>query len=187
MDDSKLQRRQNALSALGRISLKASSQTIAVQMHLTALNAKSEPDPALVAEFDDVFAEESPDAIKWAFRIWRDQSSFFPAISDIRKLVESWHREKREIAEAENRRAERKAEEQARREGKLVGITDIQTQLRAVMAAQPEPEHMRRHRQFQQRMKRVSAAIPTLHLSEEEIQSRREKERAEIERYRQRI
>lgn len=181
----KLQLQRSALNALGRTSLKASSQTIAVQIHLTALDAKSEPEPALVAEFDDVLSGEPPEAIKWAFRTWRDQSKYFPAISEIRKLIERWHREQRETAEAEKRRAEREAIDRARREGKLIDFVDVVRQMNQVVATAPEPEHVKRQREFNHRMQRASAAIATLELTEEQIQSRREKERREIQRYRE--
>ncbi len=64
---------------------------MAVEINLTALNSKSEPERELVAEFARVFDQESPEAIEWAFREWRLQSTFFPSISAIAELISRWH------------------------------------------------------------------------------------------------
>lgn len=123
-------------------------------MHLTTLNSKSEPNRELTGEFLRVFWNEPPEAIEWAFRAWRNESSFFPAIADIRKLLHAWHRDEREKAEAEKRRAEREAIEQARKEGKLLDFAAIVKQMRETMNSQPEPEHLKREREFRRRMER---------------------------------
>jgi len=44
-----------------------------------------------MAEFTRLFDQEPPEAIEWAFREWRLQSSFFPAIADIVELISTWH------------------------------------------------------------------------------------------------
>jgi hypothetical protein len=152
---------------------------------LTALNSKSESDAGLAQEFLRSFWAEPPEAIEWAFRTWRGSSPFFPAISEIRALVERWHRERHEAAEAEKRRAEREAEEQARREGKLVDFVDLQKQLAEAMKSQPEPEHIRKQREFRLRMEHAATAVRALDLSEQQVRKRRQKERAEIEQYRE--
>jgi len=188
MDDNKPLRKDgpnaagNKLQKLSGDSI-ASQKAIAVQVHLTALNSKSESDAGLAQEFLRSFWAEPPEAVEWAFRSWRDASPFFPAISEIRALVDRWHREKREAAEAEKRRAEREAIDQARREGKLVDFADLRKELANTLAAQPEPEHTKKQREFQHRMQRAALAVGTLHLSEEEIRARRERERKEIRRY----
>jgi hypothetical protein len=81
----------NALSVQSKTSLTASQQKLAVEINLTALNSKAEPERELVAEFTRVFDHEPPEAIEWAFREWRLQSSFFPAIADIAELISRWH------------------------------------------------------------------------------------------------
>lgn len=139
-----------------------------------------------MTEFVEEFSSEPEEAILWAFKMWRRQSRFTPTICDMYALFGQWHREKHETAEAEKRRAERGAEEQARREGKLVGIADIQQQLAQALQSQPEPEHLRKHREFRLRMERAATAVSTLlHLTEDQIAARREKEREEIRRYRE--
>jgi len=91
MEDISLQRRSNDLSAQSETSLTASQQRLAVEINLTAINSKLEVQSELAAEFVRVFDSEPPEAIQWAFREWRLQSSFFPAIADIAKLISQWH------------------------------------------------------------------------------------------------
>jgi len=156
---------------------------LALQINLTAQNAKTAPTPELMAEFKRVFRNESQEATEWAWDMWRRQSDFFPPIAAIVRLYAEWHRARREAAEAEKRRAEREAIEQARREGKLVDFVDVVKQMNEIVAAQPEPEHMKRQRAFNHRMQRAAHAVGTLHLSENEIEERRQKEQVEIRRY----
>jgi hypothetical protein len=155
------------------------------QIHLTRINSKSEPDDDLEAQILRKFHLEPPDAIRWAFETWTDQFQWFPAICHIRSLIDRWHRDKREAAEAEARRREKAALEQARTEGKLVEFADLVKELQSKLDSEPEPEHVKRQRQFRQRMERASLAVRTLHLTEEQIAARREKERAECEKYRE--
>jgi hypothetical protein len=69
-------------------------------------------------------------------------------------LFDRWHREKREAAEIEAKRREKEAIEQARREGKLLDFADVVKQMRETLNIQPEPEHVRRQREFTLRMQR---------------------------------
>jgi hypothetical protein len=124
------------------------------QIHLTRINSKSEPNEDLEAEILRRFHLEPPDAIRWTFETWRDDSQWFPAVSDVRKLFDRWHREKREAAEIEAKRREKEAIEQARREGKLLDFADVVKQMRETLNIQPEPEHVRRQREFTLRMQR---------------------------------
>ena len=72
-----------------------------------------------------MFALETTDAIQWAFRNWRAQSPFFPAISDIRERIELYHRmRRRELEEAATAQAAQDLE-RARAEGKLVDIGEV--------------------------------------------------------------
>jgi len=94
-------------------------------MHLTALNAKSEPETELAQEFTRVFGKEPTEAIEWAFCEWRKYSPFFPAISDIGGLLARWHREQREEAAYLERIAERKRLDQAREGGELIDFAEV--------------------------------------------------------------
>ena len=127
-----------------------------MQMVMTAANAKATVDSLLAAEFDRVFSGEPPQAIEWAFRAWRDESPYFPAILDIRKLIAGWHRKQREQAEEMTRRAERSKIEELRKRGELVEFSDIVKLMREKLDSQPEPEHMKREREFRLRMQRVT-------------------------------
>lgn len=151
-------------------------------MHLTALNAKSEPEAELAGEFNRVFSKESPDALKWAFEAWRDKSPFFPAISDVLKLVKEYKRGQREHAELKARLDEKFLIEQRRALGQVPDFPDVVKQLQAI-AVNIEPEWMKREKKFRDRMQHAAAAIPTLTLSDEQIRARRFKEREEIQRH----
>lgn len=158
---------------------------LGVQMHLTALNAKAEPEAVLVAEFDRVFSREDPEAIQWAFRVWREESAFFPPVSEIRRLVNAYKRGQREQRELKERLEDRFLLEERRKQGQEPAPGELFEQLRSVVET-AKPEHMERQKQFAERMemKRISLAAATLTLTEEGIQARRDKERAEIQRYR---
>jgi hypothetical protein len=126
-------------------------------MLMTAANAKATVDSLLSAEFDRVFSNEAPEAIEWAFRVWRDESPFFPTILDIRKLLASWHRKQREQADTKAKRQEKAEIEEMRKRGELVDFADIVKQMRETLNSQPEPEHLRREREFRHRMQRNKA------------------------------
>lgn len=159
---------------------------LVVQMHLTALNAKSEPETELDREFMRVFANELPQAIQWAFEAWRDQSPFFPAVSDIRKLLRNWHRGVREREELERRLEEKFLLDERRRQGQVPDFAEAVKLLQEVCTGQ-ESEPTKRERAFRDRMgmKRISLATATLALSDDEIRARRQKELAEIRQYRE--
>jgi len=101
-----------------------------VQIHLTAMNAKSEPASELVAEFARVFKREPVEAIEYAFRAWRDESPFFPSVYDIREKVRAWHRAKADEERAHREHEERKQNEAARQKGNLYGFADVLAQFR---------------------------------------------------------
>jgi hypothetical protein len=155
-----------------------------VETFQTADNANMTVSEERMAEFMRVFSGEAPEPIIYAFRSWRAQFQFFPAECHIRGLIDRWHREKREAAEAKARRREKEAVEQARKEGKVLEFPDLVKELQSKLDSAPEPEHVKRHRQFRQRVERASLAVGTLLLSEEQIAARRERERAECEKYR---
>lgn len=151
------------------------------QINLTALNAKSDPAPELVAEFDRRFSGESPAALEWAFVAWRDESRFFPAVADIRRLLNLWRRAERERLELESRLSEKFLLEERRKQGLVPDFNQVVTELRRI-AKEVKPECMEKEQQFQTKlMRRAISAIPTVALSEEQIRARREKERAEIQ------
>ncbi len=130
-----------------------------MQMHLTALNAKSEPETELAAEFARLFSGEPVEAIEFAFCKWRETSQFFPAISDLRVLIKRWRTERREGEKHEVEQAEKAAIERARREGKLVSFAECMQKLREQLKSIPEPEHERRERAFRLRVRQRSTAI----------------------------
>jgi hypothetical protein len=155
-------------------------------MHLTALNAKSEPEAELTREFMRVLTKEPPAAVQWAFQAWRDTSPYFPAVSDIRKLLKDWHRGVRERIALEARLEERFLLDERRAQGQIPDFAEIVEKLREV-SAQQECEPAKRERTYRQRMemRRVSLAAGGLLLSEEQIRARRQKELDEIRRYRE--
>lgn len=108
-----LVKRSSELNAVSKPSLMPQEIMLGKEMELTRQNSKVEVETGLAAEFYRVFAEEKPEAIQWAFRKWRDQSAFFPAISEIKSLLAEWwllyeyvpesKKRKMELAERENR------------------------------------------------------------------------------------
>lgn len=186
MAEDRLRRRQTGLSTTNGPSLTASQGTLAIQVHLTALNAKITLDEEglLTAEFDRVFSRESPEAIQWAFQVWRDKSPFFPAVSEIVALVKEFKRGEREQAALKAQLDEKFLLEERRRLGQVPDFTEVLKQLKAI-ADEVKPEHMERQQRFDRRIQRISVATATLDLTPEQIQTRRAKERAEIARYRE--
>lgn len=156
---------------------------LGVQMHLTALNAKSEPEAELVSEFDRIFSRESPDAIQWAFQTWREKSPFFPAVSEMIALIKEFKRGQREQAELKARLDEQFLLEERRRQGQVPDFSEVVKELK-VIAERVQPEWAEREKRFKQRIERISLAAATLDLTPEQIQQRRARECAEVERYR---
>jgi hypothetical protein len=136
----------------------------------------------LAGEFDRIFSRESPEAIQWAFQVWRDKSPFFPAVSEIRKLVLEFRRGQREQERLRAELDEKFLLEERRRQGQVPDYQEVVKQLRDVVEKMPEPE--KRKPQMSTKMRGLMEIVPTLHLSEDQIAVRREKERAECERYR---
>jgi hypothetical protein len=176
----------NDLSRTRERSLTSSQKTLAIEMHLTALNAKVTLDSALVREFRHVFDTETPEAIQWAWRAWRHRSPYFPAISDILTLVADWQRGQAEQEELRGRHERRVLYEKARAEGKLVDFAELRAKLYEVAKSKGFPaEPARRLRDYELRTRHVPT-IPAVKMTPEEIEGRRNKERVEIERYRTR-
>jgi hypothetical protein len=158
------------------------------QMKLTAENAKTKPDEDLLVEFKRLFGNESPDATKWAWEAWRGKSLYWPAISEILTLYKDFHRGQREQAELIARQEEKRRLEEGRKRGEVVEFPTLVKELKLAAAVEAEPA--RRLREFDERMaqaadsmRSVASALETLHLTEEQIQARREKEREEMRRY----
>ena len=175
----------NDLSTTSRQLLTPSQQTLAVEMHLTALNAKISLDSVLVKEFRYVFDSETPDAIRWAWREWRDRSPYFPALAEIRSLHADWHRRQREAAREVEQAVEREQLEEARKSGKLADTAELKVKLAQIASAKGMPEHERKMRDFELRS-RHTPAIPSIQLTPEQIRKRREAELAEISSYAER-
>ena len=95
--------------------MKPYELTVAEQIHLSRLNAKSEPDSLLEAEFFREFAKEKPEILEWAFREHRRNSHFFPGIDEITTLVRRRRRELWEASEAERETREKREDEEKRK------------------------------------------------------------------------
>lgn len=157
---------------------------LATEMYRTAANAKIPLDPLLASEFDRLFGSEPIEALRWAWGVWRARSPYFPAICDIVSLLRDFHRSERGREEEAAKREERRLLEDARKKGLVPEFADTVRELKAVLSAVgEEPEHVARMRRFKERIARAAAAVGTLDLSDEQIQSRRQRERAEIARY----
>ena len=83
----------------------------------------------LLVEFRRALENYPAEAIETAFRVWRDQSPFFPTIFDIRELCLAWGRRRAEEQPEGLRQEEREREAQARARGELVDFADIKRQL----------------------------------------------------------
>ena len=125
-------KRQDALIGSREAFLRESRKTLAVELHLTALNAKTEPEGELIAEFTRQFADEPHEAIQWAFRAWRDKSPFFPALCEISELIKTWHWARYQETVAAKARKEHRDIEAARNRGELVNFTDLAKKLQDV-------------------------------------------------------
>ena len=182
--------RHNALSVVNKISLTDSQQTLAVEMHLTSLNAKSEPEREIVAEFDRVFSGSPPEGLQWAFRRWREQSPYFPAVSEIRKLLADWRRGRREQQELRDSLRDKLRLEEAREAGLLPDPSEVLKRINEI-ARMPEPEHIQKLNRFDRPAPQFNYATPAIVATPEQIMQRVEQERAnpkhraEIERYKQ--
>ncbi|HLZ49259.1 MAG TPA: hypothetical protein VKP61_00775 [Candidatus Acidoferrum sp.] len=136
-----------------------------------------------MAEFDRVFSRESPDAIQWAFQMWREKSPFFPALSEMIALVKEFKRGQREQAELKARLDEKFLLEERRRQGQVPDFPEVIKELK-VIAERVQPEWAEREKRFKQRIERISLAAATLDLTPEQIRERRARELAEMKRYR---
>jgi hypothetical protein len=178
-DNDHLQRQPHDLSETNKQSLTASQKTLAVELHLTAANSKTELDPSLVAEFSRKFFREPPEAIRSAFQSWRDQSPHIPTISDILRLLATWHRDRAEAAAEAQQKRERAELEVARAEGKLADFADIKKQLLEI-AKMPEPTSRQVEMRIAIEKMQRAEMPPALQLTKEQIAARREKELEEI-------
>jgi hypothetical protein len=187
MENQELQPRKSELTVVDKTSLTASEKMLAVEMHLTALNAKSVPELELVAEFSRSFAHFPPAAIQFAFRKWRESEWGFPAISQIFGLCALWTKQQRAEREAAERAQEKRLEDEARKGGQLLDFAELRKKLADLAATKAMPEAERQRREFErgiaERMAKATAP-PALTLTPQEIEARREQERIEIERAR---
>jgi len=167
--------------------LTASQEVLAVELHLCGLDAKSEAEPELVAEFNRVFAKDKPETLRWAFRMHREQSKYFPSIHEICELVGKRQKQIYLEQEADRIMAERDELEKARAAGLLVDGKQLVKAMAAIKRLPGVPkfipgrEHLGRT---------VSIELPALHMTPEQIMAAVEAERqnpkhqAEIEHYR---
>lgn len=146
-------------------------------MHLTGLNAKSEPPSELAAEFDRIFGALPPEVIQWIFGRWRENSPFWPPICGLNELLRQWRNEQ----ELLRQRAESREIREARETGSLVEFSDIVGQLKTIAKSMPEPQTSQRVRDLRQR--EVNLSVPAIQLTAEQIKARRTAELAEIAKY----
>lgn len=98
---------------------------LAIELHLTRVNAKTEPDEHIEAEFLREFSAVPQEVLQEAFRQWRRNSKFFPAVSDIHELVGVIQRVNKAEAEEIAREEEKKLLDKARAEGNLLDFGDL--------------------------------------------------------------
>ena len=143
-------------------------------------------------EFLRVFAATEADCLEWAFREWRQGSSYLPTIADIGKLIERYRQAQREEAEQFHQLGRRfwtQLLDRARNEGKLIRFGDVLRQFQENIARLPEPEAVRKRREYERRQPQSHYATPAVVMTPEQILQRVEQERAdpkhraELERY----
>lgn len=181
-DQKDLQRQPHELSLVSGIFLTPSQQKLAIEIHLTTLNSKSGVETELLSEFKREFENEPPEAVEWAFRAWRRQSQFFPAISEIATLLGEWHRAEREQDEIRQQLKDKLTEQEARKAGQLVDFREIQEKLLEIVSHSRMSKHERRLRDYRERHRELPVD-PPLQFTQQQIEARREFERVEIEKY----
>jgi len=148
-------------------------------MKLTAANSKTKPEEDLLGEFWRLFEKEQPEATAWAWESWRGKSSYWPSIFEIGTLYKDWHRGQREQAELKARQEEKRLLDEGRKRGELVGFPTVLEQLKsAALEKLQTGKRLRDERLAADNMRPVASALETLHLTEEQIQARRENLRA---------
>lgn len=105
---------------------------LAVELHLTALNAKTEPASEMVSELSRALADESAVALQWAFRKWRDKSPYFPSVHDVRVLVREYEIAERDRKAAEMAAREKRETEARRVRGECWGLADVLKRFKAI-------------------------------------------------------
>lgn len=173
---------KSGLAATGWSLAKPSEITLLNELDLTATNSKTVMEPRLSVEFLRALEKFPLECIEAAFRGWRDVSPYFPAISDIKELCQTWTRLQREETERLAREAERDKLEEKRAAGELVDFVDIKTELLKIaqFPAEPTPRQVKQRAAIE-RLKRAEVS-PALQLTKEQIAARREAEQAEIQR-----
>lgn len=169
-------------------SMLTTLQLLAKQLYISGVNAAGAPgiEPEIHNEFTREFWSADPEALEYAFRTFRGKCSFVPTIAEIRALVGEWEFNQREARKEQARQAEKAATEEGRKQGKVPELREVLAQLGELAGKMKIPEHERKLQESRaQTPSRFS--IPTIapRMTAEQIAARREKERAEIERYKQ--
>lgn len=172
---------KNKLTVFSEESLRILAQ----QVHLTVLNSKVKQSDELLDEIKRRFSSYPPEATLWVWTTVRDDIGTFPSIHELRNLYRDWQRGQREQQELRERLNQKWALEQGRKQGLVASVGEVLKQLADTVKKMPEPEHAKRRRYLEERSRLRSSGVPLigLHMSPEQIAARREKERAEIERY----
>lgn len=136
----KLVQSNRGLAATVKSLSKPSELTLLNELDLTATNSKTVMEPRLSAEFLRVLSDFPAEAVEYAFRAWRDESPFFPSVSEIRGLCQAWVRRKSEERELQERAEQRKEVAEARERGELVEWVDVVRKFKEISDA-AKPEH----------------------------------------------
>lgn len=134
-----VQSNKNALETLLAAYSMPSQRTLLREMYLTAVNAKAELDEHLNREFLREFEGQSPAAIEYAFRTWRNGTSFLPAVHEIRALIESWHAQQAINAGSEYmKRIREEGERRVAAGEQLYGVAEVFAEFKKVIDAKTE-------------------------------------------------
>src|SRR6266568_638537 len=171
--------RQNAIVKPNAIQLPPSRKILAVQLVLTAQNAKVLLSEELQSEFVREFERESPELLERVFRAWRRRSKFMPAISEIYDLLEEEAHTRDQERQMERDQQDREDREAAREiwqdPAQAQWLEQQARELAHKLALSPA---ITANRPFI--IRRAQPVSPGITLTTEEIAERRDRERQEI-------
>lgn len=177
-DNNQLVPQPRGTSAIEKASLSPQSLSILNELYVCGANSKAETDERLNQEFLREFAKENPAVITWAFREHRRNSHFFPAIDEIRILVDRRRRQLHEDAEDRRRREEQADTKRRLAAGEeLVTLDEVKRILKEAADKSAMGDGPRMPRSDELRVK------PPLELSRHEWELRRNTEKARLNEY----
>ena len=134
-----LQKPSNALLRAAVTSLTPSEKKLAEMLDVAAENSKMEPNDTLNQVFIHAFSQQPTAAIEWAFTEHMLSSRFFPAVTEIKELLDHWHAEQHRITEAATQQAEREETERRRESGETFGQAEVIDQFQKLLATKKFP------------------------------------------------